>query len=67
PNTHCHRKLDFENRSIEAGIYRIEDLWDGDSFEVRVVIGDPRSTIVVRPGQKARVDKFRNVLLENAL
>ncbi len=63
---HSHRKLHFDQWEVETAVYRIEDLFEGDRFTGPTVIEDPRSTIVIRPGQKASVDKFRNVLLENA-
>lgn len=59
------RKLHFDGADLDTGVYRIEDLVKGDRIAGPAVIEDPRSTIVLRPGQDASVDKFRNVLITN--
>lgn len=61
----AERTLHFSGEEFKTAIYGIEDLVGGDQIEGPAVIEDPRSTIVIRPGQEASVDKFRNVLIKN--
>ena len=60
------RNLHFDGSDVETDIYAIEDLIADVVIEGPCVIEDPRSTIVVMPEQTARVDSFRNVMIENA-
>lgn len=50
----------------ETPVYRIDSIRPGDEFEGPAVVEDPRSTFVILKGQKASVDKFKNILVESA-
>lgn len=59
------RKLHFDGNDFDTAVYGIDSLIEGDHIAGPSVIEDPRSTIVIRPGQQASIDKFRNVLITN--
>lgn len=48
----------------DTPVYRIDSIRPGDIFEGPAVVEDPRSTIVILGGQRASVDKFKNILIE---
>jgi N-methylhydantoinase A len=58
------RAIYFDGKDIDTPIYRIESLRPGDSIIGPTVIEDPRSTVVILPGQAASVDTYRNILIE---
>lgn len=60
-----HRTLYFDGDEVGTNIYAIKDLMAEDVIGGPCVIEDPRSTIIVMPEQTARVDAFRNVMIEN--
>ena len=61
----AHRALYFDGDDVDTNIYAIEDLMADDVIDGPCVIEDPRSTIIIMPEQTARVDAFRNVIIEN--
>lgn len=58
------RSLFFDGKAVDTAIYKIESLRSGDTINGPTVIEDPRSTVVVLPGQKATIDRLRNILVE---
>lgn len=58
------RTIHFEGLPVEASVYPIEDLFEGDRISGPSIIEDPRSTIVLLPGQVASVDLYRNIAIE---
>lgn len=58
------RSVYFDGALVDTDIYRIEALGTGDSIIGPAVIEDPRSTMVILPGQRASIDRFRNIHLE---
>jgi len=49
---------------VEAGLYDFEDLTPGDEIREPGVILTPVTTIVVNPGDVARMDAYRNVRID---
>jgi N-methylhydantoinase A len=45
----------------DTDIYGIEDLLDGDRLQGPCIVEDPRSTMLVLPGQRGELDRFRNL------
>ncbi len=64
--TKARRRVFFGGAFVETDIYDVTALRAGDEIEGPCVIEDPRSTIVVMPGQTAAVDRFRNLTIEAA-
>ena len=64
--TKARRRVFFGGTFVETDIYDVTALRAGDEFDGPCVIEDPRSTIVVMPGQMATVDRFRNLTVEAA-
>jgi len=58
------RAVYFDHAFLDTPIYKVEALRAADVLEGPAVIEDPRSTIVVLPGQRASVDRLRNIRLE---
>ncbi|MFP6682259.1 MAG: hydantoinase/oxoprolinase family protein, partial [Gammaproteobacteria bacterium] len=58
------RSVFFDGAMIETNIYKVETLRSGDAISGPAVIEDPRSTVVVLPGQRASVDGLRNIHVE---
>ena len=64
--TKARRRVFFGGALVETDIYDVTALRAGDAIDGPCVIEDPRSTIVVMPGQMATVDRFRNLTIEAA-
>ena len=60
----ARRQVFFGGAFVDAAIYDVTALRADDEMDGPCVIEDPRSTIVVMPGQIARVDCFRNLTIE---
>jgi N-methylhydantoinase A len=60
PRAHRMVHVDEEGPA-ETAIYDVDDLMDGDSLPGPCIVEDPRSTMLVLPGQRAVVDRFRNL------
>jgi len=58
------RSVFFDGAMVETDIYKVETLRADDSILGPAVIEDPRSTVVVLPGQRALVDRLRNIHVE---
>jgi N-methylhydantoinase A len=58
------RSVFFDGAMVETNIYKVETLRSGDAISGPAVIEDPRSTVVVLPGQRASVDRLRNIHVE---
>ena len=58
------RQVYFDGAMVDTNIYKVENLRAGDSIMGPAVIEDPRSTVVVLPGQSASVDRLRNIHVE---
>ena len=57
----ARRPVFFDGAFVETDIYDVTALRADDAVAGPCVIEDPRSTIVVMPGQSAAVDRFRNL------
>ncbi len=55
------RPVYFDGGFNETDIFKIDDLRADDHITGPAVIEDPRSTVVILPGQSASVDRLRNV------
>ena len=64
--TKARRPVFFDGAFVETDIYDVTALRADDALAGPCVIEDPRSTIVVMPGQSATVDRFRNLTIEVA-
>ncbi|MDD9993427.1 MAG: hydantoinase/oxoprolinase family protein, partial [Rhodospirillales bacterium] len=62
----ARRPVFFDGAFVETDIYDVTALRADDAVAGPCVIEDPRSTIVVMPGQSATVDRFRNLSVEVA-
>ena len=62
--TKARRQVFFGGAFVETAIYDVTALRADDEMDGPCVIEDPRSTIVVMPGQTATVDRFRNLTIE---
>ena len=62
----ARRAVFFDGAFVETDIYDVTALRADDAVAGPCVIEDPRSTIVVMPGQSAAVDRFRNLSIEVA-
>ena len=62
----ARRPVFFDGAFVEADIYDVMALCADDAIAGPCIIEDPRSTIVVMPGQSATVDRFRNLSIEVA-
>jgi N-methylhydantoinase A len=51
---------------VETPSYHVDDLCAGDRFAGPAIVEDPRSTMLVLPGQFASVDEWRNLQIEEA-
>ena len=60
----ARRQVFFGGAFVDAAIYDVTALRADDEMDGPCVIEDPRSTIVVMPGQIATVDCFRNLTIE---
>jgi len=49
--------------AVETPVYDVDELRAGDVFAGPAIIEDPRSTVVVLPGQNASVDALRDIVL----
>jgi N-methylhydantoinase A len=49
---------------VETPIYDFEDMSAGDSLQGPGVILTPVTTIVVNPGDVARMDRYRNIRID---
>ena len=58
------RAVFFDGAMVDTNIYKVETLRAGDGIIGPAVIEDPRSTVVVLPGQRASVDHLRNIHVE---
>lgn len=58
------RSVYFDGEFVDTGIYKIDTLRSGDCIDGPAVIEDPRSTVVIQPGQRVSVDRLRNIHLE---
>ncbi|MDX1483630.1 MAG: hydantoinase/oxoprolinase family protein [Alphaproteobacteria bacterium] len=57
------RRTRFEGATADAAVYQRERLDVGHEIEGPAVIEQLDSTLVVHPGQAARVDRFKNILI----
>ncbi len=48
---------------IDTAIYRVDDVRAGDLIAGPAILQDPRSTMLVLPGQTGQVDELRNLLI----
>ena len=64
--TKARRQVFFGGAFVDTAIYDVTALRAGDEIAGPCVVEDPRSTIVVMPGQTAAVDRFRNLAIEMA-
>ena len=62
--TKARRQVFFGGAFVDTAIYDVTALRADDEIDGPCVIEDPRSTIVVMPGQTATVDRFRNLTIE---
>ena len=62
--TKARRRVFFDGALVDTNIYDVTVLRADDEIAGPCVIEDPRSTIVVMPGQTATVDRFRNLTVE---
>ena len=62
--TKARRRVFFDGAFVDTNIYDVTVLRADDEIAGPCVIEDPRSTIVVMPGQTATVDRFRNLTVE---
>ena len=62
--TKARRRVFFDGAFVETEIYDVTALRADDEIAGPCVVEDPRSTIVVMPGQRATVDRFRNLTIE---
>ena len=62
--TKARRRVFFGGAFVDTNIYDVTALRADDEIAGPCVIEDPRSTIVVMPGQIATVDRFRNLMIE---
>jgi N-methylhydantoinase A len=58
--------VEGESKLRQAPIYDFGRLRPGNRFEGPAVVHTPITTIVVQPGQAARLDGHRNLVLESA-
>ena len=64
--TKARRRVFFGGGFVDTAIYDVAALRADDRIAGPCIVEDPRSTIVVMPGQVARVDRFRNLAIELA-
>lgn len=64
--TKARRQVFFGGAFVDTAIYDVTALRADDRFAGPCIVEDPRSTIVVMPGQIATVDRFRNLAIELA-
>ena len=64
--TKARRDVYFGGGFVETAIYDVTALRADDEIAGPCIIEDPRSTIVVMPGQVATVDRFRNLAIDVA-
>ena len=62
----ARRQVFFGGAFVDTAIYDVTALRADDEIAGPCVIEDPRSTIVVMPGQTATVDRFRNLTIATA-
>ena len=61
------RSVYFEETGFaDTEIYYVEALRYGDRLQGPVIIEDPRSTVVVLPGQAAVIDEMRNIFISHS-
>ena len=64
--TKARRQVFFGGAFVDTAIYDVTALRADDEIDGPCIVEDPRSTIVVMPGQMATVDRFRNLTIEAA-
>ena len=64
--TKAQRQVFFSGGFVDTAIYDVTALRADDEIAGPCIVEDPRSTIVVMPGQMATVDRFRNLTIEAA-
>ena len=64
--TKARRQVFFGGTFVDTAIYDVTTLRADDEIAGPCIVEDPRSTIVVMPGQTATVDRFRNLTIEAA-
>ena len=64
--TKARRQVFFGGAFVDTAIYDVTALRADDEIAGPCIVEDPRSTIVVMPGQVATVDRFRNLAIELA-
>jgi N-methylhydantoinase A len=57
-------RVSFDERIVSAPLYQREQLRPGDSFAGPAIVAEYSATTVVPPGCVARVDAYRNLLIE---
>ena len=62
--TKARRQVFFGGAFVDTAIYDVTALRADDEIDGPCIVEDPRSTIVVMPGQMATVDRFRNLTIE---
>ena len=54
----------FDGEYVESAVYVRESLPAGATFDGPAVVEGGESTVVVRPGQSARVDEHGSIVVE---
>ncbi|MBT8408758.1 MAG: hypothetical protein KJN93_03940, partial [Alphaproteobacteria bacterium] len=57
------RRARFDGEAVDAAVYQRERLDVGHAVKGPAVIEQLDSTLVIHPGQTARVDRFKNILI----
>ena len=57
------RRARFDGEAVDAAVYQRERLDVGLAVKGPAVIEQLDSTLVIHPGQTARVDRFKNILI----
>ncbi|MEQ8651910.1 MAG: hydantoinase/oxoprolinase family protein [Kiloniellales bacterium] len=63
PPVHSHRRIHFEDGGHDTPVYRRDSLRKGHEIAGPAVIEEPASVTVMRPGQKALVDGWGNIIV----
>ena len=57
-------KAIFNGKEYNADIYHRDSLEEGVHIEGPAIIGEMGATVVIYPGQKATVDRLRNIIIQ---
>lgn len=58
------RPVYFDGGFVDTDVFKVDCLRADDTITGPAVIEDPRSTVVILPGQRAEVDHLRNIYVE---